>query len=118
MKARASASKPSRFNWPLLVSSSSSSRPPSELNPRTEGGSLSCTTAPRTLRAGVGGDSAGANLATVVAHTLRGKVGLSLACQLLIYPATDMHFNTESIYRYATGYSLTASAMRYFREQY
>ena len=69
-------------------------------------------------RIGVGGDSAGANLATVVAHTLRGKAGLSLACQLLIYPATDMHFNTESIYRYATGYSLTASAMRYFREQY
>ena len=32
------------------MSSSSSSRPPSELNPRTEGGSLSCTTAPRTLR--------------------------------------------------------------------
>ena len=66
----------------------------------------------------VGGDSAGANLATVVAHTLRGKTGLSLACQLLIYPATDMHFNTESIYRYATGYLLTAAAMRYFREQY
>ena len=38
-------------------------------------------------RLAVGGDSAGGNLAAVVAQELRGEV--PLVCQLLIYPATD-----------------------------
>ena len=38
-------------------------------------------------RLAVGGDSAGGNLAAVVAQQLRGEV--PLVCQLLIYPATD-----------------------------
>ena len=40
-------------------------------------------------RIAVGGDSAGGNLATVVALTARDAGGPALAFQLLIYPATD-----------------------------
>jgi acetyl esterase len=45
-------------------------------------------------RMAVAGDSAGANLATVVARRLRGEVELRL--QALIYPATDAGCNTPS----------------------
>ena len=69
-------------------------------------------------RVGVGGDSAGGNLATVVALTLRGQLQHPLACQLLIYPVTDLRLATESIDRYASGYGLTSAAMRYFRDVY
>ena len=69
-------------------------------------------------RVGVGGDSAGGNLATVVALTLRDQLPQPLACQLLIYPVTDLRLGTESIKRYAVGYGLTTAAMRYFRDVY
>jgi acetyl esterase len=69
-------------------------------------------------RVGVGGDSAGGNLATVVALTLRGQLNQPLACQLLIYPVTDLRLGMDSIDRYASGYGLTAAAMRYFRDVY
>jgi len=69
-------------------------------------------------RIGVGGDSAGANLATVVALTLRGQLNKPLVCQLLIYPVTDLRLSKDSIERYAVGYGLTTAAMRYFRDAY
>ncbi len=67
---------------------------------------------------GTGGDSAGANLATVVAQALRGTGPYALALQLLIYPVTHLSLGTPSGERYASGYGLTASAMRYFRDTY
>ena len=69
-------------------------------------------------RIGVGGDSAGGNLATVVALTLRGQLNKPLVCQLLIYPVTDLRLSKDSIERYAVGYGLTTAAMRYFRDAY
>jgi len=69
-------------------------------------------------RIGVGGDSAGGNLATVVALALRDQLSQPLACQLLIYPVTDLRLVTDSINRYASGYGLTTAAMRYFRDVY
>lgn len=69
-------------------------------------------------RIGTGGDSAGGNLATVVAQSLRGKLTHPLALQLLIYPVTDLRLSAPSYQTYATGYGLTAEAMRYFREVY
>jgi acetyl esterase len=56
-------------------------------------------------RLGVGGDSAGANLATVAALALRGSAD-AVAAQLLIYPVTDMAAATPSRTRYATGFLL------------
>ena len=69
-------------------------------------------------RVGFGGDSAGGNLATVVALALRDQLSQPLACQLLIYPVTDLRLESDSIHRYASGYGLTTSAMRYFRDVY
>lgn len=69
-------------------------------------------------RIGIGGDSAGGNLATVVALALRDQLNQPLACQLLIYPVTDLRLASDSIDRYASGYGLTSAAMRYFRDVY
>ena len=65
-------------------------------------------------RMAVGGDSAGGNLAAVVAISLKGK----LAFQLLIYPATDQRMATESLKRNGEGYLLTRALMEKFRGNY
>ncbi len=67
-------------------------------------------------RLAVGGDSAGGNLAAVVALALRGE--LPLAFQLLIYPATDQHRLTDSHRDNAQGYLLTADTMAWFHDHY
>jgi acetyl esterase len=67
-------------------------------------------------RLAVGGDSAGGNLAAVVALALRGE--LQLAFQLLIYPATDQHPAHDSRQRNAQGYLLTADTMNWFHDHY
>ena len=69
-------------------------------------------------RLAVGGDSAGGNLAATVALALRDESEIHIACQLLIYPATDMRFQTPSYRQYAQGYLLTEAAMTYFRGHY
>jgi acetyl esterase len=65
----------------------------------------------------VGGDSAGGNLAAVVARRAR-DAGLPLALQLLVYPVTDADLGTASYRDNATGYWLTRDAMQWFWEQY
>jgi acetyl esterase len=62
----------------------------------------------------VGGDSAGGNLAAVVALTLRQRI----AFQLLIYPATDQSMASESLKRNGEGYLLTRATMERFRANY
>ena len=61
-------------------------------------------------RVAVGGDSAGGNLATVVALMARDRRGPSLVHQTLIYPVTDHGFDTPSYRENATGYVLTREA--------
>jgi acetyl esterase len=68
-------------------------------------------------RLAVGGDSAGGNLAAVVALRARDR-GLDLAHQLLVYPVTDADLGAASYRDYAEGYGLTRDAMRWFWEQY
>jgi acetyl esterase len=69
-------------------------------------------------RIAVAGDSAGGNLAAVCAQ-LAFADGLSLAAQLLVYPAVDM---LEDHYASRTdngeGYFLTLADMHWFAEQY
>jgi acetyl esterase len=70
-------------------------------------------------RLGVHGDSAGANLAAVVALMARDKGGPQLRLQSLVYPVADFRMETESYRKYATGCGiLTAEAMRWFRGHY
>jgi len=69
-------------------------------------------------RVAVGGDSAGGNLATVVAMLARDKGGPRLTFQCLVYPVTDTDTETRSYMENAVGYNLTRDAMRWFIEQY
>jgi acetyl esterase len=69
-------------------------------------------------RIAVGGDSAGGNLATVVARRARDDGGPALALQVLVYPVTDCDFETGSYRENATGYLLTREAMVWFWNHY
>ena len=69
-------------------------------------------------RIAVGGDSAGGNLAAVVALHARDAGGPPLCFQLLIYPATDQNLETNSLRQNGEGYLLTRSLMEKFRSYY
>lgn len=70
-------------------------------------------------RIAVGGDSAGGNLATVLAMRLRDAGGPALAAQLLIYPVTDVSsFDTGSHRDLGEGYFLTRAGMEWFTSHY
>lgn len=69
-------------------------------------------------RLAIGGDSAGGNLAAVVALLLRDAAEPLPRFQLLIYPATDMRCVASSHTANAQGYLLTADTIEYFRRQY
>jgi acetyl esterase len=70
------------------------------------------------MRVAVGGDSAGGNLAAVVALAARDAGGPALAFQLLVYPATDQRLGSASVERNGEGYLLTKQSMEYFRGHY
>jgi acetyl esterase/lipase len=65
-------------------------------------------------RLAVGGDSAGGNLAAVVAQMSRDRGGPPLVFQLLIYPVTDHRLDTASYRDNADGYFLTRDGMEWF----
>ncbi|WAJ42548.1 alpha/beta hydrolase [Mycobacterium sp. Aquia_216] len=69
-------------------------------------------------RAAVAGDSAGGNLAAVTAILCRDRGVTQPAAQLLIYPAIDPSFDTDSYRRYGTGYFNTRAAMQWYWRQY
>jgi acetyl esterase len=69
-------------------------------------------------RLAVGGDSAGGNLAAVVALMARDRGGPPLVHQLLVYPVTEHRFDTPSYRENADGYNLTRDAMRWFWGHY
>ena len=69
-------------------------------------------------RLAVGGDSAGGNLAAVVALLARDQGGPSLALQVLTYPVTDVAEESASYAQFADGFLLTRDSMRWFIEHY
>ncbi len=69
-------------------------------------------------RLAVAGDSAGGNLAAAVALRARDEGGPAIAFQLLLYPVVDHSFSQDSYDENATGYFLTADAMRWFSAHY
>jgi acetyl esterase/lipase len=70
-------------------------------------------------RLAVAGDSAGANLATVVALLCRDRHGPTLSFQALAYPVTDHWQAGRASYdRYADGFTLTRAFMTWAFQQY
>ena len=65
----------------------------------------------------VAGDSAGGNLAAIVAQMARTS-GPGLRFQLLVYPVTDYEFTSSSMEENAEGYYLTRDMMRWFFDRY
>jgi acetyl esterase/lipase len=66
----------------------------------------------------VGGDSAGGNLAAVVAIAARDGNGPAIAGQVLIYPATDFAMTHPSHREPETSVLLTHTVIRWFRDHY
>ncbi len=67
----------------------------------------------------VAGDSAGGNLAAVVAQMARDRHGPEIVFQLLVYPVTDgVNFDRPSYRDNADGYLLTAASMHWFWNHY
>ncbi len=71
-------------------------------------------------RIAIGGDSAGGNLAAVVAIVMRDGAAAAPApvLQLLIYPATDMRALAPSHQHNGQGYLLTSDSVAYYRRHY
>lgn len=70
------------------------------------------------LRIAVGGDSAGANIAAVLAHLLRDAGGTQPSAQVLLYPATDFAADTASLRAFAAGPTLTKASLEWFAHHY
>jgi acetyl esterase len=66
----------------------------------------------------VGGDSAGGNLAAVVALAARDGNGPAISGQVLIYPATDFAMTHASHREPETSILLTHSVIQWFRDHY
>jgi acetyl esterase len=70
-------------------------------------------------RIGVHGDSAGGNLAAVVALMARNTGSPKLRLQSLVYPVADYSLGGRSYHTYAEGYGLlTRESMVWFRNHY
>ncbi|OJF89791.1 alpha/beta hydrolase [Pararhizobium antarcticum] len=69
-------------------------------------------------RLAVAGDSAGGNLAAVLALMSGAGQVPPIAAQLLLYPNTDAAQTAESYRRFSTGFGLTAATMQWFRDHY
>ena len=70
-------------------------------------------------RLAVGGDSAGGNLAAVVALLARDAGNApAIALQVLSYPVTDLSGESKSYGDFADGYLLTRDSMRWFKNHY
>jgi acetyl esterase len=69
-------------------------------------------------RLAVGGDSAGGNLAAVVALMARDAGAPQIRLQTLLYPVVDVGTETRSYADFGDGYLLTRDGMRWFFDQY
>jgi acetyl esterase len=70
-------------------------------------------------RIAVGGESAGGNLSTVISLMARDRGGPPIAAQVLICPVFSHPDDGFASYAdFATGYGMTADAMRFFFAQY
>ncbi|MED4583256.1 alpha/beta hydrolase [Brevibacillus choshinensis] len=66
----------------------------------------------------VGGDSAGGNLAAVVALRSRDENGPAISAQVLFYPVTNLDYTTESYEQFQQGFGLDRDLMKWFGKHY
>jgi acetyl esterase len=72
-----------------------------------------------TNHIGVAGESAGANIATVISQISRDKKGPIITFQLLICPVTDLsNFDNDSYSKFGAGIWLSKQNMEYYADQY
>ena len=69
-------------------------------------------------RVAVGGDSAGGNLAAVIALLARDGAVPPIVLQMMVYPATDMMMTSRSARSGSEGFPLTSKTMRWFIDHY
>jgi acetyl esterase len=70
-------------------------------------------------RLAIAGDSAGANMATVIAARARDAGGPALALQVLVYPVTNLSsLDTPSHREFAEDHFLTASSIEWFMSHF
>ena len=67
---------------------------------------------------GVGGESAGGNLAAIVAQQSRDRGGPPIAFQCLLYPVTDAEMSRPSYSENGSGYLLETTTMEWFWDTY
>ena len=67
---------------------------------------------------GVGGDSAGGNLASGVALRVRDEKNFKLAYQMLVYPCNGVDFNSSSYLENAEGFGLSREGMMWLWDKY
>lgn len=69
-------------------------------------------------RLAVAGDSAGGNMAAVMAIMAKQRNGPKILYQVLFYPVTDARFDTPSYKEFASGYQLDRETMKHIWECY
>ena len=69
-------------------------------------------------RVGVMGDSAGGNLAAVIAQVTRDTDVPAPVAQCLVYPSTDARMREASHQTFAEGFFLSKASMEWYRAQY
>ena len=66
----------------------------------------------------VGGDSAGGNLSAVVSLLSRDQNGPAISAQVLIYPVTNLDYDTTSYQKFKEGFGLDRDLMIWFGDYY
>jgi len=69
-------------------------------------------------RLAVAGNSAGGNMAAVVALMAKDRGRPNIRCQLLLWPVTNAAFDTASYHDFAEGHFLTRNMMKWFWDSY
>jgi acetyl esterase len=69
-------------------------------------------------RIAVSGDSVGGNMAIALTLMAKERGDVAFRGQALFYPVTDAGFDTDSYHRWADGYWLTRTAMKWYWDQY
>ncbi|MEU5911089.1 alpha/beta hydrolase [Micromonospora sp. NPDC047527] len=71
-----------------------------------------------TSRIAISGDSVGGNMAIALTLMAKERGDVDFRAQVLFYPVTDAGFDTDSYHRWAEGYWLTRTGMKWFWDQY